>query len=297
MTFSASRLNTFAKCPRRWFFEYLCDAVPDAGSVHATYGKVFHEALEALHRDVRIPSQHDEPEICERLRRELDAAFDKAHGEFASALEYEVCRLKARAVAAHYARWLWKEAQARPLEVRDVEIPQRWSHAGYVFVGYIDRIDRPLEGGPITIYDYKTGRIDDDPRVYLGRVRSGEEGQLALYWAFRQAQGERVSRIALISVRDPRDPAWILALDIAPDEAAAQAPVAQARPLQEGVLRVSCSPADLDLSIAALVARCNALCVDGFEHFSAGEDPPCAFCAYTSACRERPREKERIFAR
>src|SRR5271165_4557412 len=52
MTFSASRLNGFVKCPRRWFFEYLCDALDDEGSAAATYGKVFHEALEALHRAI-----------------------------------------------------------------------------------------------------------------------------------------------------------------------------------------------------------------------------------------------------
>jgi len=35
----------------------------------------------------------------------------------------------------------------------------------------------------------------------------------------------------------------------------------------------------------------------GQTHFGIGVDPPCGYCAYYAACRERPREGERIFAR
>jgi hypothetical protein len=42
MTFSASRLNAYVKCPRRWFYEYLCEVLEDPGSLHAAYGKVVH---------------------------------------------------------------------------------------------------------------------------------------------------------------------------------------------------------------------------------------------------------------
>jgi RecB family exonuclease len=296
MTFSASRLNAFVKCPRRWYYEYLCDAVVEESTVHATYGKVFHEALEALHRDVRVPSNFSEEAILDRLRHELDAAFGKAHADFASVLEYEVCRLKARGVATQYVQWLCREAAARPLEVRDVEIAQRWAHGGYVFVGYIDRIDRPAGGGPITIYDYKTGYIPDDPAEYLDRVRAGEESQLALYWAMRRAEGDVISRIALISVRHPRDAAWMLALDILDDDAAANEAAADA-PHEAGIVRAACNPADLDHAIGVLVERCNLLCERGVERFAAGDDPPCSFCGYNRACRERPEEEERIFAR
>ena len=297
MTFSASRLNAFVKCPRRWYYEYLCDAVDDSGSVFATYGKVFHDALEALHREVRVPSNYAEEDILDRLRRELDAAFGRSHADFESVLEYEVCRLRARSVAAHYVHWLRREALARPLEVRDVEISQRWSHAGYVFVGFIDRIDRPLGGGPITIYDYKTGYLDDDPAAYLDKVRNGDESQLALYWAMRRAQNDIVSRIALISVRDPRDPAWLLALDIVDDPSVEHAPPLAASHDGSGIVRATCTPADLRQGIDALVSRCNMLCEEGIEHFAAGDDPPCSFCAYARACRDRPDEEERIFAR
>jgi len=298
MAFSASRLNTFAKCPRRWYYEYLCDAVEDPGSVHTAYGKVFHDALEALHREIRVPSQIAEEEILARLKHELDAAFGRSRAQFASELEYAVCRAKARSVAEHYVRWLKRETAHRPVEVRDIELLQRWTTGGHTFVGYIDRIDRPLAGGPITIYDYKTGRIPDDPSEYLESVRNGAEGQLALYWAMRRAQHDDVGRIALISIRGPRDPVWLLALDIvgAQPEAALQSGAA-GDPASDGIVRVACTTADLEKSIAGLVARCEALTRGGIEHFGAGDDPPCSYCAYGRACRERPIERERIFAR
>jgi len=293
MTFSASRLNLFVKCPRRWFFEYLCDALHDPGSIHATYGKVFHAALEALHRDIRVPSEYSEEDIRKRLQQELAIAFERARPDFSSELEYEVSRIKARAVAEHYARWLMQEARDQPLRVEEVESLHRWGAGGHAFVGYIDRIDRPLAGGPITIFDYKTGRIDGDPDNYLRSVRAGDEAQLALYYSVRRARGDDVARLALISLRDPRDKAWVLALDVV-DEAGKA--VADRTP-RTGVVRGTCTAAELEAAMNVLLERCDMLTRQGLDNFPAGEDPPCSFCAYARACRQRPAQAERVFAR
>lgn len=293
MTFSASRLNAYVKCPRRWFYDYMCEALDDPSSLHAFYGRVVHDALEALHRVVRMPDRHEASYILERLLHELDVAFGIARPDFASQLEYEVSRCRARRMAEQYVRWLKLEAARAPMEIIHVELLQRQRFGGHDFVGYIDRIDRPLAGGPVTIYDYKTGRIDGDPREYLEKVRRGDEAQLALYYAMRRASGDEIARIALVSIRDPRDDAWILALDIVDENGKAMV----AREAHDGVLRASCSIADLNASLAALVARCDFLTTQGLAHFPIGDDPPCNFCAYARACRERPADGERIFAR
>jgi RecB family exonuclease len=293
MAFSASRLNGFVKCPRRWFFEYLCDAVEDEGSAAATYGKVFHEALEGLHRIIRVPADWSGNAILERLHAELDLAFDRNREAFASPLEFEVSRLKARTVAAHYTRWLRAEADDHPMEVESVEALQRWTMGGHEFVGFIDRIDRPVGGGAITIYDYKTGRIDEDPREYVAKIRRGEEAQLALYYTVRRMRGDEVGRMALISLRDPRDAVWVLALDVV-DEAGNAVVERTAR---TGVVRGTCTPADMETAVSELLARADALTQAGTEHFAPGVDPPCSYCAYARACRERPADGERVFAR
>lgn len=293
MTFSASRLNSYVKCSRRWFYEYLCAAIDEPASMQAAYGRVLHAALEALHREIRTPHQHSTAELLQRLLAELDGAFGRSRGDFSSQLEYEVCRQRARRVSEQYVRWLEQESKHGQLEIVHVELSQRFSRGGHQFVGYIDRIDQPAGGGPVTIYDYKTGRIDDDPQTYLDKVRRGEEAQLALYYAMRADSGERVGRIALVSLRDPRDDVWILALDIVPGDA----PPVMSRAAGSGVQSVTCSQADLDASFAALIARCDLLTKTGVAHFAVGEDPPCGYCAYALACRERPADEERIFAR
>jgi RecB family exonuclease len=293
MTFSASRLNLYSKCPRRWFYEYLCGAVEETTTSNAVYGKVFHAALEALHLEVRIPADWGRAAVFDRLCGLLDVAFGQAHHEFASQLEYEVLRLRARQVAKHYVRWLYDEAADAPLEIVEVESRQLLLAGGHRFVGYIDRIDRPRGGGPVTIFDYKTGRIESDPEEYVRQVRSGEEAQLALYYAMRRAQGDEVARIALVSIRDARDKTWILALDITDETGTSVVPRAD----RKGVVRASCSAEDLGRSLDILTERCDLLTQGGVDHFAVGEDPPCSYCAYALACRERPADGERIFAR
>jgi hypothetical protein len=288
MTFSASRLNAFVTCGRRWFFEYLCDAVEDRGSIHATYGKVVHGALEALHRDVREPAAVDPRAVIDRFLYEIDVAFGKARPDFASQFEYEVSRLQARRAAPKYVDWLVAQAIRAPMEIIEVESVNRLRAGGHDFVGYVDRVDRPLGGGAVTIYDYKTGRVPDDPRAYLEAVRSGDEAQLALYYFMRRARGDEVASVALVSIRDIHDGVRVLALDIVEDGA-------DAPPSRRGA--AACSRAVLDASLAALIRRCDLLTKEGLEHFDVGEDPPCRFCVYLPACRERPAESESIFVR
>jgi hypothetical protein len=292
MVFSASRLNGYVKCPRRFFYEYLCETLEDPGSLHATYGRVVHDALEMLHREIRVPARHEPSYILDRLLRDLDAAFGAARSDFTSQLEYESSRWRARRMAEQYVRWLCAEAKRAPMEIAGVELLERRRLGEYDFIGYIDRVDRPEGGGPVTIYDYKTGRIDDDAKAYLAKVRSGDEAQLALYYAMRRAAGDDVKRIALVSVRDPRDEVWILALDVDSGD-----PSAASVDRDAGVARAVCSPADLEASLQALLRRCDLLAKEGVERFAPGEDPPCGFCEYALACRDRPLHGERSFVR
>ena len=49
LSFSASSLNTYAECARKWWFRYACAAVEDRGSSASFYGIAFHAALEDFH--------------------------------------------------------------------------------------------------------------------------------------------------------------------------------------------------------------------------------------------------------
>lgn len=293
MVFSASRLNSYVKCGRRWFFEYLCAALEEPASIQTAYGRVLHAALEALHRDVRVPNKHSAEDMLRRLTLELDLAFGRSRADFDSQLAYEISRQRARRMAEQYVRWLATESARAPMEIVHVELQRRLQRDGYEFVGYIDRIDRPVGGGPVTIYDYKTGRIAEDASEYLDDVRKGAEAQLALYYAMWQPTGEPIERVALVSLHDPRDEVWMLSLDLVTEAHAADA----SAELSSGIAHAACTPADLDRSFKALVERCDLLTKHGVEHFAPGDDPPCAHCVYNIACRERPAPEVRVFAR
>ncbi len=288
MTFSASRLNAFVKCGRRWFYEYLCAAVEDEGSIQATYGRVLHEALESLHRRVPDLSAVQEPAILALLLTEIDAAFDRSRNAFATAWEHEVSRRQARQIAPRYVEWLLAQSKTAPTRIVALESVHRLRAGGHDFIGYIDRIDEPIGGGPVTIYDYKTGKMAEDAGAYLAAVRDGDEAQLPLYYYMCRSRGSDVGRVALVSVRDPQAGIRVLALDIVDD---------QAEPMSARRSTAACSKADLDAALTALLARCDLLTQTGIGHFAPGQDPPCGYCAYAPACREKPRTKESIFAR
>jgi hypothetical protein len=86
---------------------------------------------------------------------------------------------------------------------------------------------------------------------------------------------------------------WVLALDMTN---AAGAPVVE-RDDRIGVVRTACTPADIEQGVRALIERADAITGGGFDHFAPGDDPPCGHCDYARACRERPIEEERVFAR
>src|SRR5260370_38947671 len=113
-------------------------------------------------------------------------------------------------------------------------------------------------------------------------MRRGEEAQLALYYSVRKMRGDAVGRLALISLRDPRDPVWVLALDMVDDEGKAVVE----RNERTGVVRGACTPADMQAALDALLERADLLTHVGMEHFAPGDDPPCAHCSYARGCRE-----------
>ena len=54
--FSASALNAYAECARKWYYRYVCAAVEDAPSSASTYGTAFHAALEDFHGEFPQPT-------------------------------------------------------------------------------------------------------------------------------------------------------------------------------------------------------------------------------------------------
>jgi len=290
-TFSASALNAFAECERKWYFRYVCAAVEDRGSSASFYGIAFHAALEDFHEKHRRFDGVDAAALDGFLDFCMVAAFDRHRTRFDAPVEFELQKRRARRTAKRYLAWLIERARRAPFEVVGCEVPTEVELGGFPFIGFIDRLDRDDATGTITVVDYKTGAIAKRASEYLAEVLAFAEFQLPFYYWARTAVGDVVSRLALVPLKDAL-------LDVAPVELNV---VTQARPARangrdgiSGTIAV----ADLERARAQMIAIAGRLATPTIERYAAADDPDaCRYCAYKDACRERPLVGEERFGR
>lgn len=272
--FSASALNTYAECARKWFYRYTCAAVEDRGSAAAAYGTAFHLALEDFHGDFPRPSDAEEAAMRRRVRECITWAFERNRDGFATRVEFELQVRRAQRTAQRYVDWLLAQAKAGPFEVLGREVAAELDLEGRHFIGYIDRLDRDDRSGGIGVVDYKTGSIAMSPAEYVEKVRRFEDFQLPFYYWARTAAGDRVTRLVLIPLRDAL-------LDV--------------RPI---VIEVGTTIAidELVRSKRRMIELSTTLSSGRVLSFAPAEDPsPCTYCNYALACRSKPPAEGRRF--
>jgi len=290
-TFSASSLNAFAECERKWFYRYVCSAVEDRGSSASFYGIAFHAALEEFHAkhtrfDCGTPAA---------LEGFLDycivSSFDRHRTRFDAPVEFELQKRRARRTAKRYLAWLFERARKAPFEVVGCETSTDVELGGYRFIGFIDRLDRDDASGTVTVVDYKTGAIAKSANEYLADVLAFTEFQLPFYYWARTAAGDRVTRLALVPLKDAL-------LDVEPIELT----VTPGRAAQNGRSRnattASIAVADLERARERMIEIAAMLAVPSIAHYAVATDPDaCRYCAYKDACRDRPLVAEERFGR
>ncbi len=161
--FSASALNAYGDCPRKWYYRYTCNAVEDKGSSASFYGTAFHTALEWFHETFVHPEPAHEDEMRRELRGHIDRAFASHRNDFDSAVEYELQVRRARRTAQKYVSWLVAKARRAPFTVIGRELQAQMDVGGYNFIGYIDRLDRDDATGRVSIIDYRSSTIRPAP--------------------------------------------------------------------------------------------------------------------------------------
>jgi len=287
--FSASQLNAYVECARKWYYRYLCGAVEDRGSSASFYGTAFHAALEQLHAEFPQPAAADETQLARRLEGHVNSAFERHRNLFETAVEYELQRRRAQRTARKYVEWLVAQARRAPFTVVGCELSAELQIEGYDFIGYIDRLDRDEATGTVTVIDYKTGSIATSAAEYREQVRAFRDFQLPFYYWARTAAGDRVARLALVPLKDAL-------LDVRPI-------VLEVVPVSAEVARSS-SPAgvipivELERARERMVQLCRELTAGAATTFAVTDDPSaCVYCSYKVSCAGRPYPEEERFGR
>jgi RecB family exonuclease len=287
--FSASQLNTYVECPRKWYYRYLCAAVEDKGSSASFYGTAFHAALESLHADYPQPSPADASEMERKLEGYVNVAFDSFRDKFDTPVELELQRRRARRTARKYVEWLVAEARRAPFTVVGCELSAELQIDGFDFIGYIDRLDRDDRTGVVSVIDYKTGSIATSAAEYRDKVRLFKDFQLPFYYWARTAAGDRVSRLALIPLKDALLDVKPISLEVVPvptELARSQSPT--------GVIPIG----ELERAKTRMIEVCRELTSGTTSAFPVAEDPAaCTYCAYVTSCANKPYPVEDRFGR
>jgi RecB family exonuclease len=274
--FSASALNAYAECARKWYYRYVCSAVEDSASSASIYGTAFHAALEDFHAEFPRPAVELQERMRSQLERHVHFAFERFRDEFATAVEAELQERRAQRTARRYVDWLIAEARRSPFTVIGRELPANLDLDGYAFVGFIDRLDRDDASGSVSIFDYKTGTIAESAAEYREKIRRFRDFQLPFYYWARVAEGDRVWRIALIPLKDAL-------VDVEP--------VAL-------VVGDTITVRELERARERMIEICRELSSSEIESFPVTRDPSaCTYCAYTKACVDRPHDERESFGR
>ena len=288
LSFSASSLNAYAECARKWWFRYACAAVEDRGSSASFYGIAFHAALEDFHAVHARFDGVDAGALASFLDYCVVTAFDRHRTRFDAPVEFELQKRRARRTAKKYLAWLLERARRAPFEVIGRETQADVELGGHRFIGYIDRLDRDDRTGTVTVVDYKTGSIATSAEEYLAEVRAFREFQLPFYYWARTAAGDVVTRLALVPLKDAL-------LDVAPVEL--DVVTTSRAPRSRGPLG-EIAVAELERARERMIALAGELAGGSLTAFPATEDPDaCRYCAYADACRERPLALEERFGR
>ncbi|MFY9738247.1 MAG: PD-(D/E)XK nuclease family protein [Candidatus Cybelea sp.] len=265
--FSASALNAYTECARKWFYRYACAAVEDPGSSASAYGTAFHLALEDFHGDFPRPRGADRSAMRNRVRECVTWAFERNRDGFETRVEFELQVRRAQRTAQRYVDWLLAQELEAPFEVLGREVSAELDLDGRAFVGFIDRLDRDERTGNVGVVDYKTGSIATSAAEYCEKVRRFRDFQLPFYYWARTAAGDRVSKLVLIPLKDAL-------LDV--------------RPV---VLEVGKTIAvdDLERSREKMIELSALLASGEIRRFEPTKNAAaCTYCAYQTACANKP---------
>lgn len=288
--YSASSLGMYAECERKWYYRYVCAAVEDPGSSASFYGTAFHFALEHFHQAFPRADAAPAQTLENALDGWINTAFERYRIGFATNVEFELQRRRARRTAKRYLTWFFARSRANPFTVIGTEALAELTLGGYHFIGYIDRLDRDDATGAVSVLDYKTGSIATSAAEYRAAVAEFVDFQLPFYYWARTAAGDRVTRLALVPLKDPLLEVVPVELEVVLTAAPQRGRIGSAF----GTIGID----ELERARTRMIELARTLSDAPIVRFAVtGDCEACTYCAYSNACRERPLAHEERFGR
>lgn len=190
-SFSPSAVNTYLKCPRQYFYNYILDLSPKDGNPDPlSFGKAVHSACEFAVRFAKLNNEY--PTKVEFIN-EFKKALDKLPMSSYKQREIHIERGE-KALSEYYIQMCNTPSSM----LYEVEKPINFELDGIKFYGIIDRIDKNSDG-TYTIYDYKTGGAKDSKIICPDGKHEDYYNQMGLYkYYFEKSTGNTVKETIFI---------------------------------------------------------------------------------------------------
>lgn len=189
---SASNINTFSDCQKKWYFTYI-DSLPGMPGHEAAVGNFIHDIYEDLFKfDPEDRTLENAKLMCHANWAEFYADLEDSFMDLGVPLppEEELIRSTWEKTSA-----LWDIEDPSAVVFHSAELELETEIDGVLFKGFIDRINH--EGSDLIITDYKTGKMGRDQ--YLAKKIL----QILLYGlALEYQTGEKANRGRLLFVKD-----------------------------------------------------------------------------------------------
>lgn len=197
-SFSPSSINTYLKCPRLYFYDYILGLQAKDGNPDSmNYGRAVHKACEyAINSALENGKYPSKENFIQKFKDTLQDM------PMSSLQQREIYVIRGdKALDKFYVHLC-----AAPVSMlHSAEEVIELNIDGVKFKGIIDRIDKNPDG-TYTIYDYKTGGAKNEKFICPGGEHEDYYNQIGLYkYYYEKYTGKKVKETIFIYPEEPED--------------------------------------------------------------------------------------------
>ncbi|MBU2562440.1 MAG: PD-(D/E)XK nuclease family protein [Nanoarchaeota archaeon] len=190
--YSHSRLSTFEQCPLKFKYRYIDKIIPETGiSIESHLGKIVHEVLEWLHRQVK---EKNIPQIDEIISN-YSKKWEEKYSDDIVYVKQELSQKEYFNKGIQFLVDYYNSYHPFKENTLDVEKKIILSLGEHNLIGFIDRLVYDSKKDRYEVHDYKTAnnlptqeKIDTDRQLALYSLAIkelfGKEKDVLLVWHY-----------------------------------------------------------------------------------------------------------------